>query len=120
MYPNWEQVEYAITFLISFCTRPTVAAKNAVIAPRTVIATNVVGLYSINGENLIIKKIPAVTIVAAWIRAETGVGASIASGNQVCKPNWALLPAAPNSSKIPTAVIVLTSKVPKTNVSLSK
>ena len=74
MYPNWEQVEYAITFLISFCTSPTVAAKNAVIAPITVIATNVVGLYSINGENLIIKKIPAVTIVAAWIRAETGVG----------------------------------------------
>ena len=25
---------------------------------------------------------PAVTMVAAWIRAETGVGPSIASGNQ--------------------------------------
>ena len=25
---------------------------------------------------------PAVTIVAAWIKAETGVGPSIASGNQ--------------------------------------
>lgn len=29
-----------------------------------------------------IRYTPAVTIVAAWIRAETGVGPSIASGNQ--------------------------------------
>ena len=28
-------------------------------------------------------KTPAVTIVAAWISAETGVGPSIASGSQV-------------------------------------
>lgn len=27
--------------------------------------------------------------MAAWINAETGVGPSIASGNQVCKPIWA-------------------------------
>jgi len=36
-----------------------------------------------------IKKTPAVTIVAACKRAETGVGPSIASGSQVCKNNWA-------------------------------
>ena len=34
-----------------------------------------------------IKKTPAVTIVAACINAETGVGPSIASGNQVCNNN---------------------------------
>jgi hypothetical protein len=28
---------------------------------------------------------PAVTMVAAWISAETGVGPSIASGSQVCR-----------------------------------
>ena len=44
------------------------------------------------GESFIVKKTPAVTIVAAWMRALTGVGPSIASGNQVCKPNWALFP----------------------------
>jgi hypothetical protein len=33
-----------------------------------------VELYSINGEALINKYTPAVTIVAAWINAETGVG----------------------------------------------
>ena len=31
------------------------------------------------------KKIPAVTIVAAWIKAETGVGPAMASGSQVNK-----------------------------------
>jgi len=40
-----------------------------------------VELYSIKGEALINKYTPAVTIVAAWINAETGVGPSIAIGN---------------------------------------
>ena len=39
-------------------------------------------------------------MVAAWIRAETGVGPSIASGSQVCRPICADLPIAPmNSSR---------------------
>jgi len=38
---------------------------------------------------------PAVTMVAAWMRAETGVGPSIASGSQMWNGNWADLPAAP-------------------------
>ena len=56
---------------------------------------------------------PAVTIVAAWMRAETGVGPSIASGNQVCSRNCADLPIAPmNSSR---QVIVSASRsMPKT------
>ena len=37
---------------------------------------------------------PAVTIVAAWINEDTGVGPSIASGNQIWNPNWADLPIA--------------------------
>ena len=41
------------------------------------------GDISNNGEHLATKNIPAVTIVAAWINAETGVGPSIASGSQV-------------------------------------
>jgi hypothetical protein len=36
---------------------------------------------------LVITKTPAVTIVAAWINADTGVGPSIASGNQIYKGN---------------------------------
>ena len=51
-------------------------------------------------EQRTIKKTPAVTIVAAWIKAETGVGPSIASGNHVCKPNWADFPIAPKKRNI--------------------
>jgi N-acetyl-beta-hexosaminidase len=48
---------------------------------------NTVSLLSNKTEHLIIKKTPEITKVAAWIRADTGVGPSIASGNQICKPN---------------------------------
>ena len=40
---------------------------------------------------------PAATIVAAWIRAETGVGPSMASGSHTCSGNWADLPTAPQN-----------------------
>ena len=40
-------------------------------------------------ENLITKKTPATTRVEEWIRADAGVGASIASGNQTWAKNWA-------------------------------
>ncbi len=39
------------------------------------------------------------TIVAAWIRAETGVGPSMASGSHTCSGNWALLPIAPANTR---------------------
>ena len=38
-------------------------------------------------------------MVAAWIRAETGVGPSIASGSQVWNGIWADLAKAPTSSR---------------------
>ena len=40
-------------------------------------------------------------MVAAWIRAETGVGPSIASGSQVWSGTCADLAKAPTSSRIP-------------------
>ena len=49
---------------------------------------------------------PAVTIVAAWISAETGVGPSIASGSQMCSGSCALLPIAPTNSSSAIAVTV--------------
>ena len=49
---------------------------------------------------------PAVTIVAAWMSAETGVGPSIASGSQTCSGNCALLPIAPRKNSSAIAVIV--------------
>ncbi len=45
-------------------------------------------------------------MVAAWIRAETGVGPSIASSSQLCSGTWADLPHAPSSSSRPSAVAI--------------
>ena len=50
-------------------------------------------------------KTPAATIVAAWINAETGVGPSIASGNQTCNGTCADLPMAPTNNKRQIMVI---------------
>jgi hypothetical protein len=50
-----------------------------------------------------IRYTPAVTMVAAWMSAETGVGPSIASGNHVCKGNCPDLPHAASSSISPIA-----------------
>src|SRR3984885_12975398 len=44
-------------------------------------------------------------MVAAWIRAETGVGPSIASSSQDCSGTWADLPQAARSSSRPRAVV---------------
>ena len=55
---------------------------------------------------------PAVTIVAAWIRAETGVGPSIASGSQTYNGICADLPVAPTNSRMQTS-----ESVPKAAVS---
>jgi len=52
-------------------------------------------------------------MVAAWIKADTGVGPSIASGNQVCKPNCADFPMAPINKKKHTIEIKSKSKVKK-------
>ena len=54
------------------------------------------------------------TIVAAWMRADTGVGPSMASGSQTCSGNWALLPIAPAKiSRAMTATTVgSTSPIP--------
>ena len=45
-------------------------------------------------------------MVAAWMRAETGVGPSIASPSQDCSGTWADLPQAASSSIRPMAVSV--------------
>jgi len=62
---------------------PIVPETKAVIPPQIAIKYKTRGACSKITEQRIIKNTPAVTIVAAWIRALTGVGPSIASGNQV-------------------------------------
>lgn len=99
MYPSWLQVEYAIIFFKSVWNNATVEPKKAVSAPIKLTKNIVVCANSKIEEHRIVKKTPAVTIVAAWINADTGVGPSIASGNQVCKPNCADFPTTPKNKK---------------------
>ena len=84
-------------FFISVCTKATVAANKALDIPIIVTTFKARTEYSNIGEHLTTKKTPAVTIVAACIHAETGVGPSIASGNHVCKKSCADFPIAPTN-----------------------
>ena len=93
-------MEYARIFLISFCTKPIVAAKTAVTAPTIAINSIVTGASAKRIEHRATIYTPAVTIVAAWIKALTGVGPAIASGNQTYKGICADLPIAPTNSSI--------------------
>ena len=67
---------------MSFCTIPNNPINNAVIAPITITTVRATSLNSNIGDILDTMKIPAVTIVAAWINAEIGVGPSIDPGSQ--------------------------------------
>jgi hypothetical protein len=97
-----------------------VAAIKAVKEPMIVIINKLKLEYSNIGEERNITKTPAVTIVAACIKAETGVGPSIASGNQVCKPNCADLPTAPINNNKDIQVILSTDNPKNIKLSLKK
>src|SRR4030088_740409 len=112
-------VEYARTFLMSFWATAMVAAKSAVIAPTMAIT---VGAYDDaalrTGLMRHIRNTPAVTMVAAWISADTGVGPSIASGSQMYSgscADFAMAPARsrkPISSRVELSVLGSAAKTP--------
>ncbi len=82
MKPSWLMVEYASTFLMSYWPTAMVAAKNAVAAPTMATTDDDTGARWNRTCVRVIMYTPAVTIVAAWISAETGVGPAMASGSQ--------------------------------------
>ena len=92
-----------MTRLRSVTTRPIVAAISSVAQPTIAPTSAAAGACSNSGCMRAIRYTPAVTIVAAWIRAETGVGPSIASGSQVCSGTWADFANAPTSSPMQPA-----------------
>jgi hypothetical protein len=83
--------------------RAIVAAIKSVAVPITAPTSAAVGASSKSGCMRAIRYTPAVTIVAAWISAETGVGPSMASGSQVCSGTCADLAKAPTSSMMHAA-----------------
>src|SRR5256714_14961570 len=80
---------------MSYCTIAMSAMKKQVIAPMITTTESAVCDSSNNGDMRATMKMPAVTIVAAWISAEIGVGPSMESGSHTCSGNCALLPIAP-------------------------
>ena len=92
--------------MMSLATRPIEAAKTAVNPPTRATSVMAVSELSKSGKNRATRNTPAVTIVAAWISALTGVGPSIASGSQVWRGNWPDLPTAPVN--MPMAIQVTT------------
>lgn len=83
---------------MSSFAQPTIAPKSSVTAPTMVTTSWASGAPLKTAAERTIRYTPAVTIVAAWIRAETGVGPSIASPSQDCSGTWADLPHAASSS----------------------
>ena len=67
---------------MSHCLRPIVAAKIAVSAPISTTTSCATGASENRKLLRAMRYTPAVTIVAAWISAETGVGPAMASGSQ--------------------------------------
>src|SRR5688500_572817 len=80
---------------MSFWTMPISPVQNAVVAPMNRTKLSAVGLSSNSGDMRATMKMPAVTMVAAWISAEIGVGPSIESGSHTCSGTCADLPIAP-------------------------
>ncbi len=79
--------------------------NSAVIAPITSTKLSAASDSSKSGDIRATRKIPAVTMVAAWIRAEIGVGPSMESGSQTCSGACADLPMAPMNSRMQMTLI---------------
>ena len=79
--------------------------KSAVVAPITSTKLSAVGDSSKSGDMRATMKMPAVTIVAAWISAEIGVGPSIESGSHTCSGTCADLPIAPMKRQMQITLI---------------
>src|SRR4030065_1606538 len=90
---------------MSVCTMASRAMKKAVMAPMTMTKDSAACDSSNNGDMRETMKMPAVTMVAAWIRAEIGVGPSIESGSQTCNGNCADLPMAPMNNRMQITVM---------------
>ena len=79
--------------------------NRAVVAPMTSTTDSAVSEYSNSGDIRATMNTPAVTMVAAWISAEIGVGPSMESGSQTCSGICADLPMAPTNSRMQATVI---------------
>src|SRR5580658_2597743 len=94
-----------MTRLMSLLTMPRKPMNSAVVAPITSTNDSAASEYSNSGDMRATMKMPAVTMVAAWISAEIGVGPSIESGSHTCSGTCADLPIAPMNRQMQITVI---------------
>ena len=87
---------------MSYWKNPMEAPNSAVSAPISATQPMAVGESAKMKLSRATMYTPAVTMVAAWIKAETGVGPAMASGNHTDRGSWALLPMAPTNNRMPT------------------
>src|SRR5690349_13510013 len=98
---------------MSFWATAIVAANSAVSTPTTAMTVGAHDDETLStGLIRTIRNTPAVTIVAAWISADTGVGPAIASGSHRYSGSWALLPQAPMNNIMAMPVAVLLASPP--------
>src|SRR5450432_1257614 len=90
---------------MSYCTTAISAMKKAVMPPITSTKDSAACDNSNSGDMRATMNMPAVTMVAAWIRAEIGVGPSIESGSQTCSGTCADLAMAPMNRQMQISVI---------------
>src|ERR1700678_2023278 len=86
--------------LMSFCWMAMRAAPTAVVMPMNAMTDCAAGDAWTRQKTRESMYTPAATMVAAWMRAETGVGPSMASGSQTWRGNWADLPTAPQKMRM--------------------
>src|SRR3974390_786288 len=89
-----------------------VAANSAVATPMIATVHWVAELKWTMGALRHIRYTPAVTMVAAWMRADTGVGPSMASASHGNRGIWADLPTAATNSSRQMAVTVPGDRAP--------
>ena len=97
-------VDPASDFLMSSLAQAMMPPNSSVTVPTRATASRASGVSARIGLDRTSRYTPAVTMVAAWISADTGVGPSIASSSQDCSGTCADLPHAPSSSSSPSAV----------------
>src|SRR5450631_4585416 len=90
---------------MSLFTMPSSPMKNAVVDPMINTVDSAVSDSSKSGDMRATTNMPAVTMDAAWISAEIGVGPSMESGSHTCKGTCADLPMAPMNRQMHVKVI---------------
>src|SRR3954469_16288283 len=95
---------------MSYWKKPMDAAKSAVSAPVNAITAHAVDDKEKSQERRAMRYTPAVTMVAAWMSALTGVGPAMASGSHTKSGICALFPTAPTKRR--RHAIVITPTLP--------